>query len=216
MKLITEEINDVQWINEAETGGGERNYFLAGTFLQAEVTNRNGRRYSKDLMEREVSRYNANYISKNRALGEMGHPNGPGINLDRVSHMITELYPDGNNFIGKAKILDTPYGKIVKNFMNEGIVLGVSSRGVGTLKPVNGYQQVQDDFMLATAADIVADPSAPDAFVRGIMENKEWIMQAGTWSELDYDRTKKELKEASRLDFETKAITAFSNFLSRF
>mgnify|MGYP000626522797 CR=1 FL=1 len=163
LKLITEEIQDATFIAE-DAEGGLKNYYLTGTFLQAEVTNRNGRRYSRDLLEREVTRYNTNYVSRNRALGEMGHPNGPGINLDRVSHMITDLYPDGNNFIGKAKILDTPYGKIVKNFMSEGIVLGVSSRGVGTLKATNGYQLVQDDFMLATAADIVADPSAPDAF----------------------------------------------------
>jgi hypothetical protein len=211
MKLITEEISDAKFI--AEGMGQDKAYYIQGTFLQSEITNRNGRRYSKDLMEREVSRYHKNYISKNRALGEMGHPNGPGINLDRVSHMITELYPDGCNFIGKAKILDTPYGKIVKNFLDEGIVLAVSSRGVGTLKPVNGFQQVQDDFTLATAADIVADPSAPDAFVQGIMEGKEWILENGSWSEIDYEKTRKELQEASIRDFEEKALRAFEKFL---
>mgnify|MGYP001173734743 CR=1 FL=1 len=213
LKLITEEIQDATII--AEEVQGVKNFYLTGTFLQAEVTNRNGRRYPKELLEREIARYNNNYVSRNRALGEMGHPNGPGINLDRVSHMITEIHQQGNDFIGKAKILDTPYGKIVKNFMSEGITLGVSSRGVGTLKAANGYQLVQDDFMLATAADIVADPSAPDAFVRGIMEGKEWVMAQGTWNEIDYDRTKRELKEATRRDFEEKAMKSFANFLSK-
>lgn len=211
MKLITEEISDAKFI--AEGVGADKSYYIQGTFLQPEIVNRNGRLYSRDLMEREVSRYHKNYIVKNRALGEMGHPNGPGINLDRVSHMITELYPDGDNYTGKAKILDTPYGKIVKNFLDEGIVLAVSSRGVGTLKPVNGFQKVQDDFMLATAADIVADPSAPDAFVQGIMEGKEWILENGSWTEIDYDKTRKELKEASIRDFEEKALNAFKDFL---
>lgn len=213
MLLITEDIQDVNFITEDV--GGIKNYFLTGTFLQAEVTNRNGRRYSKDLLEREVQRYNNNYISKNRALGEMGHPNGPGINLDRVSHMITELYANGNNYIGKAKILDTPYGKIVKNFMAEGIVLGVSSRGVGTLKPQNGYQLVQDDFMLATAADIVADPSAPDAFVRGIMEgNSNWQAEIfGQTANEFIDQQKKDFHRLRKINEETK-LQAFQKFLN--
>ncbi len=212
--LITEQIQDAQFITEGATGSA-KNYFLQGTFLQSEIPNRNGRKYPKQLLEREVNRYTNNYIMKNRALGEMGHPNGPGINLDRVSHMIVDLRQEGNNFVGKAKILDTPYGKIVKNFIDEGISLGVSSRGVGSLRPTNGYQLVQDDFMLATAADIVADPSAPDAFVRGIMEGKEWVMKAGSWDEIDYEKTKKELREANRRDFEQKAILAFENYISK-
>jgi hypothetical protein len=212
-KLIIESIQDAQFIAEG-TGPG-KNYYLQGTFLQSEIPNRNGRKYSKQLLEREVNRYTNNYVVKNRALGELGHPSGPAINLDRVSHMIVELHQEGNNFIGKAKILDTPYGKIVKNFIDEGVSLGVSSRGVGSLKPANGYQLVGDDFMLATAADIVADPSAPDAFVRGIMEGKEWVMNAGEWKEVDYEQTKKALMEANRRDFEEKAIIAFKNFISK-
>ncbi len=211
--LITEQVQDAQFITEG--AGQARNYFLQGTFLQAEIPNRNGRKYPKQILEREVNRYTNDYVMRNRALGEMGHPNGPAINLDRVSHMIVDLRQEGNNFVGKAKILDTPYGKIVKNFIDEGISLGVSSRGVGSLRPANGYQLVGDDFTLATAADIVADPSAPDAFVRGIMEGKEWVMKAGSWDEIDYERTKKELREANRRDFEHKAILAFENYISK-
>lgn len=211
--LITEQVQDAQFITEG--AGQTRNYFLQGTFLQAEIPNRNGRKYPKQILEREVNRYTNDYVMRNRALGEMGHPNGPAINLDRVSHMIVELRQEGNNFVGKAKILDTPYGKIVKNFIDEGISLGVSSRGVGSLRPANGYQLVGDDFTLATAADIVADPSAPDAFVRGIMEGKEWVMKAGTWDEIDYEKTKKELREANRRNFENKAILAFQTYISK-
>jgi hypothetical protein len=154
-------------------------------------------------------------ITKNRAFGELGHPDSPTINLDRVSHMITKLYPDGNNFIGKAKILDTPNGKIVKSLLDGGATLGVSTRGVGSLKPANGFQLVQPDFRLATAADIVADPSAPDAFVRGIMENCEWILTDTGWQQVDFDRAKKQIKEASKHEIEAVALKLFENFISK-
>ena len=171
MLLIQEEIEEVQYLTE-DAVDGKRSYIIEGVFLQAEKKNRNGRMYPRDLLSREVARYNVNYVQQNRAFGELGHPDSPTINLDRVSHMIKSLTPDGSNFIGRAKILDTPYGKIVKNLIDEGARLGVSSRGLGSLRAQNGVQMVQDDFYLATAADIVADPSAPDAFVRGIMEGK--------------------------------------------
>jgi hypothetical protein len=162
-----------------------------------------------------VSRYNTDYVNKNRAFGELGHPDSPAINLDRVSHMITSLRPDGNNIMGKAKILDTPNGKIVKSLLDGGASLGVSTRGVGSLKPHNGYQLVQDDFHLATAADIVADPSAPDAFVRGIMENAEWILQNGKWTQQQFYTAKKMITEASRNDIEGVALKVFTNFISK-
>ena len=163
----------------------------------------------------EVNGKNTEYVMKNRAFGELGHPDSPTINLDRVSHMITKLYPDGNNFIGKAKILDTPNGKIVKSLLDGGATLGVSTRGVGSLKPQNGYQVVQDDFHLATAADIVADPSAPDAFVRGIMEGKEWILDGTGWKEIDYDYAKKRIQGASQNEIEDVALRLFENFMSK-
>jgi len=178
MKLISESIEDIEYITE-DDAEGKKNYRIKGVFLQAEVKNRNGRIYPMPVLEKEVGRYNKEYVQKNRAFGELGHPDGPTVNLERVSHMITKLHPDGKNFIGEAKVMDTPYGKIVKNLINEGAKLGVSSRGMGSLEPRRGAQVVKDDFYLATAADIVADPSAPNAFVEGIMEGKEWVWQNG-------------------------------------
>jgi hypothetical protein len=177
MKLITEEIESVNFITESK--GGKKSLHIEGTFLQANIKNRNGRMYPMETLQREVQRYNENYIQKGRALGELGHPDGPTVNLDRVSHMITSLKEDGTNFVGKAKILDTPMGKIASSLIGEGVKLGVSSRGVGSLIEKNGVKLVNDDFMLATAADIVADPSAPDAFVNGIMEGVEWVWSNG-------------------------------------
>ena len=174
MRLICETLEDVEFICESTATG--KNYFIEGVFMQANVKNRNGRVYPKAILEKEVLRYDQNYIKQSRAFGELGHPEGPTVNLERVSHMIQDITEDGDNFVGRAKILDTPYGKIVKNLIDEGARLGVSSRGMGSLKPVGrNVSQVQDDFYLATAADIVADPSAPAAFVNGIMEGKEWI-----------------------------------------
>jgi hypothetical protein len=174
MKLIREDIEKVKVITEKV--GDKKTLYIQGTFLQAECVNRNGRMYRLPIMEREVKRYTEQYVNKGRALGELGHPDGPTVNLDRVSHKITELHRDGNNFIGKAQILSTPMGKIAESLLSEGVMLGVSSRGIGSLKETSdGYKEVGEDFMLATAADIVADPSAPDAFVQGIMEGKEWI-----------------------------------------
>jgi len=213
MKLIKEELQDVEFITEEKNGVKE--HYIQGIFMQAEQKNRNGRVYPKEILGREVERYNENYVKKNRAFGELGHPDSPAINLDRVSHMITKLYPDGNNFIGKAKIVDTPNGKIVKSLLDGGACLGVSTRGVGSLKPANGYQLVQDDFRLATAADIVADPSAPDAFVQGIMEGSEWILTNQGWKAIDYENAKKQLTEASRYEIEDVALKLFSNFISK-
>lgn len=215
MKLITEAVNDIQYITEADEKTGEKNWYLSGIFMQAEKKNHNGRVYPRNVLMSEVNRYNNEYVSKNRAFGELGHPENPTINLDRVSHMITNLYPDGNNVVGKAKILDTPNGKIVKSLLEGGANLGVSTRGVGSLKPANGYQLVQDDFRLATAADIVANPSAPDAFVQGIFENAEWILTAKGWLPIHQDRAKKLLKEASRDEIESVALKVWQTFLSK-
>lgn len=212
MILITEEITEAKYLVEADDKG-HKNYFIEGIFMQTECKNKNGRFYPKSIVENEVGRYNKEYISQNRAFGELGHPSGPGINLDRVSHIIKELYPDGNNFMGKAKILDTPFGKIVKSMLDEGVQLGVSSRGVGTLKPGNGYSLVQDDFKLAAAADIVADPSAPNAFVRGIMEGKAWVYESGIWKEESIEEAKVEIKKVSRYAYETKALELFERFI---
>lgn len=213
-KLLIEEINDCQF-TITEAAGGSKKYVIEGIFMQAEIANKNGRVYPRHILEREASRYNKNYIQENRAFGELNHPAGPQINLDRVSHMITDLYPDGNNWVGKAKILDTPMGRIVKNFMDEGAKLGVSTRGVGSLKSMKeGLDQVQDDYRLATAADIVADPSGPDAFVRGIMEGKEWVMEAGNWKEIDYEQAKKAIQEAHRIDYEDTVLREFSRFIN--
>ena len=214
MKLIREEIQNVQYLLETAKDG-TKNYFIEGIFMQAEKQNRNGRVYPMNVLSKEADRYNREYVQKNRAFGELGHPENPQINLDRVSHMITKLYPDRTNFIGKAKILDTPNGKIVKSLLDGGASLGVSTRGVGSLRPHNGYQQVQDDFKLATAADIVADPSAPDAFVQGIMEGKEWIFENGKWKEMHNERAKKLIREASRHDIEDVALKIFENYISK-
>lgn len=215
MKLISEEVTNVQYLVEEDKKTGQKNHFITGIFMQAEQKNRNGRVYPKEVLGREVERYNQNYVQKNRAFGELGHPDSPSINLDRVSHMITNLTPDGNNFIGKAKILDTPNGRIVKSLLDGGASLGVSTRGVGSLKEANGYKLVQDDFHLATAADIVADPSAPDAFVQGIMEGKEWFLDGTGWKEVDYEVAKKQLQEASRADIEAVSLRIFENFMSK-
>jgi hypothetical protein len=214
MKLIREDIQDIQYLVE-DNGKGGKNHFITGIFMQAEKQNRNGRVYPMSVLSKEADRYNREYVSKGRAFGELGHPENPQINLDRVSHMITSLHPDGTNFIGKAKILDTPNGKIVKSLLDGGASLGVSTRGVGSLRSHNGYQQVQDDYKLATAADIVADPSAPDAFVQGIMEGKEWIFENGKWKEQEYYRAKKLISEASRNDIEEVALKIFENYISK-
>jgi len=189
MRLITEINEDIKVLKE-ETYNGHQ-YYLQGVFLQGNIQNRNGRVYPIDVLDNQVTQYCNKYILEKRAFGELGHPDGPQINLERVSHMIVDLHKDGSNYIGKAKIMDTPYGKIVKNFIDEGAKLGVSSRGMGSLRSVNGVDEVQEDFYLATAADIVADPSAPDAFVRGIMEGKEWIWDNGVLKEARIEKYKK-------------------------
>lgn len=196
MKLITEEIESVEIITEEKNG--VKTLYIQGPFLQAECTNRNGRNYPLQILEREVKRYNESFIQKGRALGELGHPDGPTVNLDRVSHMITKLYREGNNFIGKAKLLDTPMGNIAKSLLGEGVTLGVSSRGIGSLNERNGIKYVGEDFMLATAADIVADPSAPDAFVQGIMEGKEWVWDGGVLREMNAEKARKNIEKLSR------------------
>ena len=183
MKLIVEHSEDIELLTE-EKDGKEYTY-IQGVFLQGDLKNRNGRVYPMPVLQREVTNYNENFVQKSRALGELGHPDGPTINLDRVSHKIVELYQDGSNYIGKAKLLETPMGQIAKNLLREGVQLGVSSRGVGSLESKGGSNYVRDDFMLTTAADIVADPSAPDAFVDGIMEGKEWVWNNGTFKEAD-------------------------------
>ena len=216
MKLISESIEDIEYITE-DDAEGKKNYRIKGVFLQAEIKNRNGRIYPMPVLEKEVSRYNKEYIQKKRAFGELGHPDGPTVNLERVSHMITSLSPDGKNFIGEAKITDTPYGKIVKNLIDEGAKLGVSSRGMGSLEPRRGAQVVKDDFYLATAADIVADPSAPNAFVEGIMEGKEWIWDNGAVREMDIEAYRKELDRKYQLAQvrEEKNAEIFEDFLSK-
>lgn len=214
MKLIKEINETVSYITE-ETEGGKKNLFITGPFLQTEQKNRNGRVYLREVMAKEVARYTDNYINKNRAFGELGHPDTPSINLDRVSHMIVDLHQEGNDWIGKAKILDTPMGNIARNLIEGGGQLGVSSRGMGSIKQQNGVNVVQDDFYLATAADIVADPSAPDAFVRGIMENKEWMIVNGVWTEMDQDLAQRSIKKASRKDIEMVAEQIFRNFISK-
>lgn len=196
MKLITEEIETVEIITEATESGGKTLY-ISGPFLQAEVVNRNGRKYPGHVMDREVNRYIKEAVSKGRAVGELGHPNGPQINLDRISHKIVELRKEGNNYIGKAKILNTPAGQIARGLIEDGVQLGVSSRGMGSLKPRNGINEVQDDFYLATAADIVHDPSAPDAFVNGIMEGVEWVWDNGLLKAQQLESYKAQVNKAS-------------------
>ena len=212
MKLITEVYETLEYISEANEDG-EKEFFIEGVFMQANQKNRNGRIYPTNVLEREVARYNKEYVEKNRAFGELGHPQGPTINLERVSHMIKSLTKEGDNFIGKAKIMDSPYGNIVKNLIKEGASLGVSSRGMGSLKAKNGVNQVQDDFYLATAADIVADPSAPDAFVEGIMEGVEWILDGGKWVEQFVEQSQKEIKTVSKADLEEAKLRIFNKFL---
>ena len=211
MKLITEQIDAVEFL--IEESGSKKTHFIEGVFLQADIKNRNNRVYSMDVLEKEVGRYAESYISKDRALGELGHPEGPTVNLDRVSHKIISLQREGHNFIGKAKILDTPMGKIAKNLIDEGVKLGVSSRGIGSITEKNGASYVRDDFMLATAADIVADPSAPDAFVEGIMEGKEWVWNNGILQERHIAQMKRELDQATFINIQERKVSAFENFL---
>ena len=213
MKLITEVTETISYLSEEKDG--KKNLFIEGPFLQAEVVNRNGRKYLKETMAKEVERYTEQYINKNRAFGELGHPDTPSINLDRVSHLTTSLRQEGNDWIGKAKILDTPMGTIVKNLLEGGAQIGVSSRGMGSLKNVNGVNIVQDDFHLATAADIVADPSAPNAFVQGIMEGKEWMMVNGIWTEVHQEEAKQQIRKASKKEIEAVSLKIFENFIKK-
>jgi len=212
MKLITESIEDIRILTEEKDG--EKHLYIEGVFLQSEIKNRNGRIYPFDVLNKEVERYSEEYVKAGRALGELGHPDGPTVNLDRVSHKITSLKAEGNNFMGKARILDTPMGKIAKSLLGEGVKLGVSSRGMGSLKEENGVKYVSDDFMLATAADIVADPSAPDAFVNGIMEGKEWVWEGGLLREKQIQEMKDSINRASKIELEEKMLQAFDRFLS--
>jgi len=215
MKLITETIESVRYLTECNESGN-KSLYIEGPFLVAEQGNKNRRMYKLDTLKREVERYNNEFVKTKRALGELGHPDSPSINLERVSHIITELRQDGNIFIGKAKILDTPYGNIVKNFIDNGVSLGVSSRGMGSLAPgENGLNIVQDDFRLATAADIVADPSAPGAFVNGIMEGKEYLFVEGRYIEMDIDNAKRQIRKASSAQLEAVAARLFENFISK-
>jgi len=211
MKLISEEVTQVDFLSEEVDG--KKRQFIEGVFLQAEVKNRNGRMYPVKTLAREVAKYDENYIQKGRALGELGHPEGPSINLDRVSHRIVSLQQEGNNFIGKAQILETPMGKIAKSLLDEGVKLGVSSRGMGSLIKKEGCNIVADDFMLATAADIVADPSAPDAFVDGIMEGKEWVWDNGILKEAAIAEMKNEIDHATLINLQERKISAFKKFL---
>ena len=213
MKLITETIEAVKMITEEK--GGVKSLYIEGPFLVAEVANKNKRLYETKTLAKEVARYNEEYISKNRAFGELGHPDSPSINLDRVSHLITSLKQEGNQWIGKAKILETPMGKIAKSLMEGGAQLGVSSRGMGSLKEVNGINVVQDDYYLATAADIVADPSAPGAFVQGIMEGKEWVWDNGKVKEIDINEYHNQIKNAKQRQIEEVSLKIFENFLSK-
>ena len=211
MRLIAEEITEVNFLSEEKDG--KKSHFIEGVFLQAEISNKNGRKYPFKTLEREVAKYDEAHIRKGRALGELGHPDGPSINLDKVSHKIESLRAEGNNFIGRAKILDTPMGNIAKNLLDEGVRLGVSSRGMGSLRKEGNCNIVQDDFMLATAADIVADPSAPDAFVDGIMEGKEWVWDNGLLKESAVAQIKQEIDEATLINLQERKVSAFSKFL---
>lgn len=213
MKLIRELTESVQYLTEEKDG--KKTLYIEGPFLVAEAVNKNKRMYKEETMRNEVNRYNEEYITKNRAFGELGHPDTPSINLDRVSHLIVGLRQEGNAWIGKAKILETPMGNIARNLIEGGAQLGVSSRGMGSLKVENGINVVQGDFHLATAADIVADPSAPGAFVQGIMEGKEWMLVNGIWTEQHYDVAKQEIKQASSKDIESVSLRIFENFLKK-
>jgi|TARA_R110001592_G_scaffold319242_1_gene596704 hypothetical protein len=214
MKLITEEISSVKFVTEGK--GSSKKMYIEGTFLQGEIKNRNGRMYPVSTLAKEVGRYNESFVNKGRALGELGHPDGPTVNLDRVSHKIVSLRQEGNNFVGKAQLLDTPMGKIAKSLLDEGVMLGVSSRGIGSIKEdTNGVKVVGEDFMLATAADIVADPSAPDAFVSGIMEGKEWIWEGGILREQLAKRTQQRINTlVVEKRLEEHKLELFNNFLS--
>ncbi len=212
LKLISEEIQDVEYITE-QKDNGKKNYKIKGIFMQADIKNRNGRIYPMEVLEKEVRRYNKEQIKENRAFGELGHPEGPTINLERASHMITDLYPDGKNFIGEAKILSTPMGKIVENLMEDGAKLGVSSRGMGSLNQKNGANYVRNDFYLATAADIVADPSAPNAFVEGIMEGKDWVWNNGSLVEAELVRMKSRIERRTRSRHAKEDALEFAKFL---
>lgn len=211
MKLISEEIQNAEYL--VEETNGKKNYKIKGIFLQSDIKNRNGRVYPQEILHKEVTRYNREFINKNRAFGELGHPDGPVVNLERVSHMITKLHPDGQNFIGEAKIMNTPYGKIVKGLIDEGAQLGVSSRGMGSLQTRGGVNYVGEDFYLATAADIVADPSAPDAFVEGVMEQRDWVWDNGVLTERNLNAWKREIESAKRHALAEAKIKVFKNFL---
>ena len=212
MKLIREEIESVEFLVEQKNG--KKSMYIEGVFLQGNIKNRNGRMYPMETLRREVSRYNENHVQAGRALGELGHPDGPTVNLDRVSHKIVSLRESGSNFIGKAKLLNTPMGKIASSLIEEGVKLGVSSRGIGSLKMTReGVNVVGDDFMLATAADIVADPSAPDAFVEGIMEGKEWVWDNGILQERHIAQMKRELDHATLFNIQERKVSAFEKFL---
>ena len=213
MKLITEEIESVEFLVEQKNG--KKSMYIEGVFLQGNIKNRNGRMYPMETLRREVSRYNENHVTSGRALGELGHPEGPTVNLERVSHMVTGLYPDGKNFVGEAKIMETPMGKIVKNIMNEGGKLGVSSRGMGSLNQKNGANYVRDDFYLATAADIVADPSAPNAFVEGIMEGKEWVWNNGALIEAELVELRRKFDVKKRQRNAKFEALEFAKFLKK-
>ena len=215
MRLIKEFNQDITYLTEETKNKNKPNVFIEGVFLQSDLKNKNGRIYPREIMQREVARYVKENITTKRAYGELGHPDGPTVNLDRVSHMITSLREDGNNYIGKAKVMDTPMGKIVKELISEGAQLGVSSRGLGSLKERNGINEVQDDFMLATAADIVADPSAPDAFVNGIMEGKEWVFVNGKWTEQDIEEARATISSANSAHLEEEKLQVFNNFLQK-
>jgi hypothetical protein len=211
MKLITESIEDIQILEEESNG--RKILHIEGVFLQGDIKNRNGRVYPFGVLEREVGRYNEQYVNVGRALGELGHPDGPTVNLDRVSHKIVSLRAEGSNFVGKAQILNTPMGNIAKSLLESGVKLGVSSRGMGSIEEKNGANYVRDDFMLATAADIVADPSAPDAFVNGIMEGKEWVWENGIIKEVNIAKYHKYISESTRKNIEERSLNAFSHFL---
>jgi len=213
MKLISEEVASAEYLVEEKNG--KKEYKIKGVFLQANIKNRNGRVYPREILVREVNRYTKEFINKNRAFGELGHPDGPTVNLERVCHMVKSLTPDGDNFIGEAKIMDTPYGKIVKGLIDEGAQLGVSSRGMGSIINRNGINFVKDDFYLATAADIVADPSAPDAFVEGIMESREWVWDNGVLKQVDIESWKQQIQEARRTVLEEKKLEVFKSFLTK-
>jgi len=213
MKLIKEINESVSYITEG--ADGKKELYIEGPFLVSEKKNKNGRLYEFNTMKKEVYRYTEEYINKHRAFGELGHPETPSINLDRVSHMITSLKEDGTQWIGKAKILDTPMGQIARKLIEGGAQLGVSSRGMGSLKNVNGVNVVQNDFYLATAADIVADPSAPGAFVQGIMEGKEWMLVNGIWTEQDHSQAIQQIRQATRKEIEQVSLNIFENFMKK-